>query len=120
MASPSFLGCPLKLNDAGGRSLSSVLSDKCTVNRITRRNPDPPAIWGRAAPRDPCREGEKGQDGRMKKRAHDRTDEAVATWTVGEMSSLPGRMEMKEPGQTETWGGGSQDEKDADNSLIQH
>lgn len=41
MASPLFLGCPLKLNDAGGRSLSSVLSDKCTVNR-TMRDPDLP------------------------------------------------------------------------------
>lgn len=48
MASPSFLVCPLKLNDAGGRSLSSVLSDKCTVNRMMR-DLDLPAIWDKAA-----------------------------------------------------------------------
>lgn len=55
MASPSFRGCPLKLNDAGGRSRSSVLSDKCTVNGMMR-DPDLPAAWKRV-------EGSSGGEG---------------------------------------------------------
>lgn len=66
MASPSFLGCPLKLNDAEGRSLSSVLSDKCTVNRMMR-DPDLPTSlrqsWKRMEGSGRGRAGGKGTTG---------------------------------------------------------
>lgn len=76
MASPSFLGCPLKLNDTGGRSLSSLLSDKCTVNR-TMWDPDLPQS-GTKQPVTPLDE-DGGQQKRTSKGQEDNRSRRPAT-----------------------------------------